>query len=253
MVESLIKPIHDNKVDAILKGLTEGKTREELATELKYKNYKGLDIYMRRKNWRWNSKTVNYETVTPKLTFEDELNKVKITGTSIGKVIEIFDSGIDDPMEVAKMAGFRNHVEMAEHMKKNNYVWDNEKGNYVMKIGKVKNSSREVDNITVKESIKSMEGIDINEFIPLLNLLQDNKDKLIENLTPDLQTQSIPTYLVPGVATVLSAQMMSSLKLLLRSYSEDNNVTQRHILEVALIEFFNKYGYSYRVKEMLNA
>lgn len=43
------KPIYDERVNEILRGLVEGKTRDELAKELGYKNYKTLDIYMRRK------------------------------------------------------------------------------------------------------------------------------------------------------------------------------------------------------------
>ncbi|AIG28661.1 hypothetical protein EGH10_00615 [Brevibacillus laterosporus] len=38
------------KVGAILRELVEGKSRDLLAKELGHKNYKTLDIYMRRKN-----------------------------------------------------------------------------------------------------------------------------------------------------------------------------------------------------------
>ncbi|MFL0194326.1 hypothetical protein ACJDU8_01865 [Clostridium sp. WILCCON 0269] len=251
MAESLSKPIYDDRVELILKGLTEGKSREELSKELGYTNYRGLHMHMKRRNWRWNQKTKNYEVEIPKRTFEDRLNEVKIIGTRIGKVVELFNSGIEDPMEVAKKAGFRNHIEMAEHMKNQNYIWNNELGNYVMRIGKLEDKNDKP--LTKQTSGATEEVVDINQFMPLLKMLQNNKDKIVETLTLQLQTNKIPTYLVPGIATVLSAQMMSSLKFLLREYSDEKNVTQRQILEVALIEFFNKYGYSHRVKEMLNA
>lgn len=43
-----------SKNGAILRGLAEGKSRDELAAEFGYKNYKSLDIYMRRKNFIWD-------------------------------------------------------------------------------------------------------------------------------------------------------------------------------------------------------
>lgn len=249
----MIKAIYDDKVNTIIRGLTEGKTREELGQELGYKTYRSLDIYMTRKNWRWNSKIKNYEEDKSKITFEDKLNQVRTMGTSIGKIIELFASGIDDPMEVAKSTGFTSYREMAEHMKKNNYMWNNEKNNYVMKTGKVEDNSSEQNKDVSKEPIEALNGIDINQFLPLLRMLDNNKDKLIDKFNTEQQMLSIPTYLVPGITTVLSASMMSSLKLLVKEYSNEKHITQRQILEVALIEFFNKYGYSHRAKQMLNA
>lgn len=247
MGEAVKKAMYDDKVELILKGLTEGKSREELSEELRYKNYKSLDMYMRRKNWRWNQRTENYEEEVPKATFEDNLNQAKTIGTKVGRVIDLFDSGVEDPMEVAKKAGFKNHIEMADYMTHQNYMWNDELGNYVMKTGKLE------DKPVIEQTLDIIEEVDIKEFIPILKVLQNNKDKIVENLTPSLQTNKIPTYLVPGIATTLSAQMMSSLKTLLKEFSNEKNITQRQILEVALIEFFNKYGYGYRVKEMLNA
>ncbi|AWI03114.1 hypothetical protein [Clostridium drakei] len=250
MGEALKKAGYDDKVELILKGLTEGKSREGLAKEFGYKNYKGLDMYMRRKNWRWNSRTENYEEEAPKATFQDNLNQVKTIGTKVGRVIDLFNSGIEDPMEIAKKAGFRNHIEMADYMTNKNYVWNDELGNYVMKTGKLEDKHAKP---VIEQTLDITEEVDIKQFIPILKVLQNNKDKIVENLTPELQINKIPTYLVPGIATILSAQMMSSLKSLLKEFSNEKNITQRQILEVALIEFFNKYGYSYRVKEMLNA
>ncbi|BAH07792.1 hypothetical protein [Clostridium kluyveri] len=247
MEEISKKAIYNDKVKLILKGLTEGKSREELAEELGYKNYKSLDMYMRRKHWRWNSKTEKYKEEVPKTTFNDNLNKIKTIGTKAGRVIDLFDSGIEEPITIAKKAGFRDHIEMAKHMRNQNYIWDEKSNNYVMRAGKLENET------LTKQSLDITYETDINQFIPLLKMLQSNKDKLIENLMPELQTHKIPTYLVPGIPTILSAQMMSSLKFLLKEYSNEKNITQRQILEVALIEFFNKYGYKYKVNKMLNA
>ncbi|MBU3190307.1 hypothetical protein K9O30_01745 [Clostridium bowmanii] len=261
MGEALIKPIYDDKITRILRGLAEGKRREEISLELGYKDYKGLDMYMRRKNWKWNGKIHNYEVEVPKLAFEDRLNKVKIAGTRVGKVIALFDSGLEDMLEVANKAEFRTHVEMAEYMKRNNCSWDSEKGNYIMKTGKVEDNepTKDIPKEPIEQQLEELNvlgvvgGIDINQYLPLLKMLQSNNDREMENFNPEKQAQCIPTYLLPGITTVLSASMMSSLKMLLKEFSSEKHVTQRQVLEVALIEFFNKYGYSHRASAMLNA
>lgn len=253
MGEAVKKPIYDDKVDLILKGLTEGKSREELAEELGYKNYKSLDMYMRRKNWSWNPRTQNYEAEVPKPTFEDRLNQVKTIGTKVGRVIELFNSGIEDPMEIAKKAGFRDHKEMAEHMKNKYYIWDDEKGNYIMQTGLLEDGVEKDDgyNKEVNGISNISDGeVDLNQIIPLLKALQN---KLSIGIIPETHTQSIPTYLVPGNPTSITMQMMLSLRILLKEYSSEFNISQRRIVEVALIEFFNKYGYNYKVKSMLNS
>lgn len=49
------KPIYNDKVNKIIEML-KFKTRDEVAKEFNYKTYKSLDIYMRRKNFRYDSK-----------------------------------------------------------------------------------------------------------------------------------------------------------------------------------------------------
>jgi hypothetical protein len=49
------KPIYNAKVEKI-RELLKFKTRDEVAEELGYKNYKSLDQYMRRKNFTFDSK-----------------------------------------------------------------------------------------------------------------------------------------------------------------------------------------------------
>jgi hypothetical protein len=49
------KPIYDKKVEKILE-LLKFMTRDEAAEELGYKNYRGMDQYMRRKNFVFDQK-----------------------------------------------------------------------------------------------------------------------------------------------------------------------------------------------------
>jgi len=53
------QPIYDSKVKKILERL-KFKTRDEVAEEMKYKNWRSMDMYMRRKNFIYDSKEGQY-------------------------------------------------------------------------------------------------------------------------------------------------------------------------------------------------
>ena len=130
---------------------------------------------MRRRNWRWRSQSQIYEPEVPKATFEENLNKVRTTGTAVGRVIDLFDSGLDDPREVAKKAGFKDHVEMAESMKRKNYIWNSEENNYVMMTGLIEDDiETSEENTKLSQSINTVDDdIDLNQLIPLLQSLHN--------------------------------------------------------------------------------
>lgn len=54
------KPIYDERVNYILRSLTAGVTREELAKEFKHNDYRTLDMYMRRRNFKWDREKKTY-------------------------------------------------------------------------------------------------------------------------------------------------------------------------------------------------
>ena len=54
------EPIYDDKVKNVIRLLTEGVNREEIAKQMGYSNYKSLDMYVRRRNFHWDSDNQNY-------------------------------------------------------------------------------------------------------------------------------------------------------------------------------------------------
>lgn len=55
-----VSPMQNERVHHIIKRLAGGMSRESLAVELKYITYKSLDIFMRRKGYRYDSHVKNY-------------------------------------------------------------------------------------------------------------------------------------------------------------------------------------------------
>ena len=63
--EQTANPIYDDKANAYLRALAEGKTREEIAAAEGNKSWKSVDMHMRRRNFQWDS---HRQTYVPKAT-----------------------------------------------------------------------------------------------------------------------------------------------------------------------------------------
>lgn len=55
-----------------------------------------------------------------------------------------------------------------------------------------------------------------------------------------------------GGASNKTVTLANAVKGLVVDYSEEHNLTQRKVLEMALVDFFLKYGYEQRVSEILS-
>ncbi len=63
---------------------------------------------------------------------------------------------------------------------------------------------------------------------------------------------NIPRYILTGVNIIKSIDIPNPLDRLVKEYSKDNNVSQKEVIQVALVEFLKKYGYADEVKAVLH-
>jgi len=105
------QPIYDSKVKKILERL-KFKTRDEVAEEMKYKNWRSMDMYMRRKNFIYDSKEGQYISANKRV---DKYNKdpKNYAPAKVVSIITAFEEENTDPKLVAKQEGFKDHKEMA--------------------------------------------------------------------------------------------------------------------------------------------
>ncbi len=61
----------------------------------------------------------------------------------------------------------------------------------------------------------------------------------------------VPKYAVPGESTTKSIYMAKRLSHLVENFSNRKNMSQREIVEAALIEYLMRYVYSVEVKVLL--
>lgn len=257
--------IYDHRVEKIIQGLEEGKERGEIAGELGYKSYKGMDMYMRRRNFRWDRVQNTY--IPKHATHKKQKIERSSNPGRVAQTISLFQSHID-PKEVAVKVGFEDHNELASFMKDHGYIWSGEEENYVLetkeayqeklqykdtqesvkereeKTGKKRDSGKKKE--LMKKKIE-----EIDKYIPVIDLLYKNQENLTALLDKESSKEQLPRFLLKGDAKNKNIYMNRLLTNLLEEFSSENRIPQRDVVEGALIEYFRHYGYE-RIEDLLN-
>jgi hypothetical protein len=253
----------DKRLIEIQSAIASGETREDVAKRLGYKTWKGLDIYMRRKGMMWNSRQKVY--YNPSDYDFGSLKTSRVPGEQppkIAAIISMFGESGADPMQIALRNGFKDHREMASYMSARGYTWSFDENNYVKTY---KNSNGKQDNKDSAKSESYMTGGEsdksdsanaagsngLSRYAPLLELILKNKDKFYEFLQSSSET--IPRYVVPGISRTKSFYMSDKLSSLVAEFSTKFNISQKEIIETALIEFLKKYSFEEEVEHMLHS
>ncbi|MCC0566896.1 hypothetical protein [Brevibacillus borstelensis] len=253
------KPVYDERSNEILRMLTEGMSRDEVAAKLGYSNTRSMHTVMNRKNFVWDERKKNY--VPAYSQYHDAVNQAIPSSSKMGQILSLFAKEGADAKEIAKRLGFADHREMASYIKGKGYVWDNEKQNYVKYTGELSEESdrkqelpekpTEEDAIRASPVSPRLTGEGLERYLPLLDMLERNRDRLIDLLVPASTTGQIPRYAVPGIFTTKTVHMTNLLDQMVRDFSREKNISQREIFECALIEFFRRYGYEREVEQLL--
>ncbi|RIJ69378.1 hypothetical protein [Rummeliibacillus sp. POC4] len=244
----------DKRVQEILQGLTKGETRDDLAEQFGHANYKTLDIYMRRKGFEWDSEHQNYRfATTPKKTALVPTANVEVATVDTSKayrIVQLIEQQEDLDLEkIAQLMKFDDYKQLAAYMKNHNFVWSQEVGNYVKDAKIEKKVDSEELSVLSTQTGESFEGF--AQYEPLLKMLKKNEFKLLELLQPYNVNGQIPRYTIKGgVAKTKTVQMVHSLDQMVVEFATEHNMTQRDLFEVALIDFFKKYGYEKQVEKL---
>jgi hypothetical protein len=236
---------HD-KVELIQNALMKGKNREEAAKEFGYKSWKSLDIYMRRQGLKWDARSNTYYNPAESLSPAAPVS----TGLT-AKVISLFDKGECDPIQAAKAAGFKSHHDMASYMAARGYIWSYEENNYI-KSEKKENIISRKTGLENPDDTSTLNETTLSKYIPLLEALLKNEEKLYKFLGTDSSFGTITRYVIPGINKTKSFYMSHELSLLLIEFCQRFNLNQKEVLETALIEFFKTHSFEDEVKELLS-
>jgi hypothetical protein len=244
-------PIYDSKVRKVLE-LLNFKTRDEAAAALEYKSWRSLDMFMRRKNFVYDAQEGQY---VPAQTRLEKLRKAPKTcaPAKVLSVMAAFEVEKADPKVIAQQEGFENHKDMAEYMTSKGYEWNVYRNNYVRVVGKSKEEevpteqSADVSTDTTEQELPA----GIAEYLPFLHFLYEKREDLYRLLSGVKEDGKIPRYAVPGLVRTKAIYMSDMVGKLTGEFSREKNVTQREIVEAALLEYLQKYGFKHEVEALL--
>jgi len=251
-VEAL-QPMYDDKVKKILQLLGEGLPREEVAEQFRYSTYRSMDGYMSRKNFVWDKRKGTYVPADViKASLETMVN---FPSDRVRRVVMELNKEGADLKEIASKLGFQGHLEMASYMKSKGFEWSQEVENYISTSSTLSKDDEGVATPitdTTHESLSSTGNGNFEQFLPMLEWLASNKDRLQNLLGASVASGQIPRFTLPGPFVTKSVHMTNTLDQMVRDFSKEKSINQREIFEVALIEFFQKYGYAREVKTLLH-
>lgn len=226
-------PVFDRHVDKILEMLEDGIDRVEIASTLGYKNPMSLDNYMRRHNFSWNSRQKNFVPAAERYSGRVQDDSLQLHGTpKAALIVSLFGQGESDAKKIARMVGLDSHTEMANYMKRKGYEWSSEQANYIETSAVKTPDAQPTEGPDRNASISEM----LEKIIPLLQ----NKQSIDNPSSGEMP--SMPRYQVKGMYGTKAMRMANVLDEMTRRFSKERNISQREIIEVALIEFFQKYG-----------
>lgn len=255
-------PVKLKKTQDILTRLQQGQTREDIAEAYGNDTWKSVDMYMRRRGYRWENDTYVLQSEEP--SQEEALQAVRHTVTKAAQIIRLLDVEYPDPRGIAQKQGFDTIEAMGEYMKAQGYVWDNTLMNYREET----HSSTPATFATMDTNSSTIEGQKGQEtssplstisnetslqqdHLALLNRLVAHQEELFQWLEAH-EAGRVPLYKFRGKPETKTLTMASSAKALLDDFSQEFNVSQRSIVEAALAEYFQKYGYHYQVRQVTN-
>jgi hypothetical protein len=239
----------NDKTKEILRHLAEGKNRHDTAKILGYQSYMGLHNYMVRHNFTWNSEVENYVNSNNKMTigkvirFNESMHETKISS-----IILEFQNGMSSK-DVARKFNFESVRDMADYMRIRGCFWDNSIRNYKKQQDETFDIMISVEDEITGDNEKHIDAT--YKFTDLLEFLNVNKEKFKLMLSEDFENGSLPRYVLCGINVTKSVHMVSTLDQLTRAYSQEKNISQREIFQIALIDFFRRYGYEKEIEVLI--
>lgn len=246
----VVPPNQDERVHLVITKLAGGMGRDTLAEELKYTSYKSLDMYMRRKGYRFDTHLKNYVPQVEEIV-------APVSSSKASRVIELLSVTPEEPLLVCRKLGFKDMQELGGYMGMKGYQWNTEQNNYQRKAqaftATKKESSEDLAQPFTSLGVHGEEDTAIAPYLSLLNMLKHNEERLTELLIPYGKGGSIPRYTITGIAQTKTIQMINTLSNLVTEFAKEKNMSQRDLFEVALLDFFRAYGYEKEVDQLLNA
>lgn len=222
---------YDRRVLVVLKELSCGRSREEIAKEFKMTNWRSLDTYMRRRNFRWDGKNKRYVPASKKDIVLKETDQNQKRFDEVWSFLKM-QTVIFDPKLLARKLGFNDHRELGLFMDEHGLKWNSDKQVYVWKNTP---EEYEINKKAVEKEpyIVPQDGSILSEYEPMLQFLKTHQERLEHLLTSAELFSNKGKNRYSDVTTDISDELMIALDKLSKSW----NCSKKSIVEKALLDY----------------
>ena len=141
------------------------------------------------------------------------------------------------------------------------YTWNDQLGNYEGDPDNLVDNEIDEEESEVPIGLNRQDEKELDSSISITGHYKELLDYLLgkEDILKQLLDEKeaieadgiIPRYMIAGTKITKSVHMISHLDQLVRDFSQEKNISQRELFEVALVEFFLKYGYKYEIETLI--
>ena len=248
--------------EEIVEQINKGESPDTLAAKYGFANKHSMDSLLRRKGFKCaKGKYYKEPTETP-ANFAYTSVKAEAVATQYNAYIQ---AGLTIPEGFCKEFGFAEKREMQDYLLENGVRYNMTTRCYEPDPEAAKKKQLEPENTLRFEErnalLQNMEtpaveeqasGNQLQRYLPFLEIMYQHKEQLLPILTPNALDKVPPRVSIGGQKRIKSVYLSNSLILLLDEYRTQKGLTIREIVEVALVEYFSKYGYEKEIDHILN-
>ena len=248
--------------DEIVEKINRGEKADVLAVEYGFANKHSMDSLLRRKGYRCTKGKYYKEPTEEPVSFAYTSVKAETVATQYNTYIQ---ANLTIPEGFYREFGFKNKREMQQYLQDNGVRYNMTTRCYEPDPEAVKKKQWEPENTLRSEErntlLQNMEttaveqeasGNQFQRYLPFLEILYQHKEQLLPILTPNALDKVPPRISIGGEKRVKSIYLSNSLILLINEYCRKTGLTIREVVEVALVEYFSKYGFEREIDNLLN-
>lgn len=243
------KETSEEKTTRILQMLTDGQTREEVGEYYK-QPWKTIDMHMRRQGYKWDKHAQMYVIKEEKHIATDDA--MLVDQTKAGNIARQFQAKYPDARQIAQKQGFESVEQMGKYMETEGYIWNDDINGYELAQSLMVETEKQPiapkRNTMPQTNITTTENVILSDQ-EMMSFLLKHQAQLQKLLTPNT-AEDLPTLRFKGKGSNKTFTMVDVLHVLVDDYKAQYNVTHRMIIEVALNDFFEKYGFAHRIADV---
>ena len=238
---------YERRANEIFKNIEKGMTREQVAKKYGYENVRSMDQLMRRRG---------YKVCDGKYVKEEKKRELCVVSPRSEKLMNalnaITQSGGSINEKQLERWGFDTRQQLNDFMKEEGIKYDpiNQLYHIVTKEQEVsKENYQTIQETKIPVLPETPEKVE--DYLPFLEFLYDNK-AIFDDMVKDKAENKPPVLNIPGKCHQKTFHINSNLACLINQFADERGIRYKNVIETAVIQYLEKYGYADKVAQILH-